>query len=170
MRIPNGYRLEDNVPGFVWLRSPGTTQGSIDKNIFVTYKPYESEISFTKKAIIDWRNEITKERIFEDPDQPNSYMETDTINLGVEYTSLELGGNYSKEIRGIWKTHNLGIGGPYISYVVLDQETNQLFYLDGFVVSPGKPKRESMRELETILSTFKTKSQMDAAEKQKAFN
>ncbi len=162
MRIPNGYRFEDNVPGFIWLRSPGITDGSIDKNIFITYKPYESEDAFTKQEMIAWRDEITKEKIFEDPDTPYSYMETDTIHVRVDYNTVKLGGNFAKEIKGIWKTHDLGIGGPYISYVVLDKESNQLFYIDGFVVSPGKPKRETMRELEAIISTFRTKSQMDA--------
>lgn len=162
MRIPYGYRLEDNVPGYVWLRSPGTADGTIDKNIFITYKPYKSEDAFTKREMIAWRNEITKEKIYEDPDMPSSYMETDTINIRVEYNTVKLGGNFAKEIKGIWKTHNLAIGGPYISYVVLDKESNQIFYIDGFVVSPGKPKRETMRELEAILSTFRTKSQMNS--------
>ena len=163
MRIPNGYRLEDNVSGYVWLRSPGIADGTIDKNIFITYKPYQSEDAFAKHEIIAWRNKITKEKIYEDPDTPSSYMETDTVNVRVEYNTVKLGGNFAKEIRGIWKTHNLGMGGPYLSYVVLDKESNQLFYIDGFVVSPGKPKRETMRELETILSTFRTKGQMQAA-------
>lgn len=163
MRIPNGYRFEDNVSGYVWLRSPGVADGSIDKNIFISYKPYKSEDSFSKSEMIAWRNEITKEKIYEDPEMPSSYMETDTVNVRVAYRSIKLAGNFAKEIRGIWKTHSLGIGGPYISYVVLDEENNQIFYIDGFVVSPGKPKRETMRELETILSTFKTKSQMESS-------
>ena len=160
LRIPYGYRLEENEQGFVWLRNPGVADGTIDKNIFITYKPYQSEESFSKREMIAWRDKITKEKIYEDPSVASSYMETDTINVRVEYISLKLGGNFAKQIKGIWKTHNLGIGGPYISYVVLDEESNQLFYLDGFVVSPGKPKRETIRELETILSTFQTKSQM----------
>ncbi len=162
MRIPNGYRFEDNIEGYVWLRSPDVSDGGIDKNIFITYKPYQSELSFNKREMIAWRNEITKERIYEDPDNPSSYMETDTIHVPVAYNKVKLGGNFAAEIKGIWKTHNLGIGGSYISYVVLDKESNQLFYIDGFVVSPGKPKRETMRELQAILSTFRTKSQMEA--------
>jgi len=169
MRIPNGYRIEENVPGFIWIRSPGTANESIDKNILITYKPYTSETAFNKKEIIAWRDEFTKEKVFENPENIDSYMETDTINVPVDYNSVKLGGNFAKEIRGIWKTHNLGIGGPYISYVVLDNDSKQIFYLDGFIVSPSKPKRESIRQLETILSTFRTKNQMEVSE-QKASN
>jgi len=42
-----------------------------------------------------------------------------------------------------------------VSYIFVDQSTNRLYYLDGFVVSPGKNKRESLRELDVILKTFK---------------
>ncbi len=167
MRIPNGYRIEEDVPGFVWLRQPDQRNLGIDKNIFVSYTTYISEDAFKKSAIIAWRNEITRERIFEDPDMEGSYMETDTINIRVAYNTVKIGGNFAKEIRGIWRTHTKGIGGPYLSYVVLDKEANQIFYIDGFVVSPGVPKRETMRELETILSTFRTKSQRIKATKVK---
>lgn len=167
MRIPNGYRIEDNVPGFVWLRSPGVTDGSFDKNIFVSYKPYASESSFEKKEIIGWRNRITKEHVYEDPDSPASYMEADTVNVPLVYKTTKINGNFAKEIRGIWRMHNFSIGGPYIGYIVLDEESNQLFYIDGFVVAPGEPKRDAINELEAIINTFKTKYQMAAIKKSK---
>lgn len=165
MRVPNGYRIEENKPGFVWLRSPGVTEGSIDKNIFVSYKPYTDQVSFNEKQIIAWRNEITKNNIFEDPDSPASYMEADTVNIPVVYLTTKINGNFAKEIRGIWRTHNFSVGGPYLSYLVLDEDSHELFYLDGFVVAPGKPKRDAINELEAILNTFKTKQQIESAKK-----
>ncbi|MCF6361019.1 MAG: DUF4837 family protein [Cyclobacteriaceae bacterium] len=162
MRIPNGYRIEADEPGFVWIRLPDNGNRGIDKNIFVTSTAYVSEDAFKKSEIIAWRDDITRDRIFEDPEMKGSYMETDTVNIHVEYNSATIGGNFAKEIRGIWRTHTKGIGGTYLSYVVLDNESNRIFYIDGFVVSPGVPKRESMRELETILSTFRTTTQMES--------
>jgi len=167
MRIPNGYRIEEDVPGFVWIRQPNQSNLGIDKNIFISSTTYVSEEAFKKSEIIAWRNKITKKRIFEDPDMEGSYMETDTVNIRVEYNTVEIGGNFAKEIRGIWRSHTKGIGGTYLSYVVLDKKANLIFYIDGFVVSPGVPKRETMRELETILSTFRTKSQRVKATKAK---
>lgn len=159
MRIPNGYRLEENDSNFVWIRQPGTADGTIDKNIFVSSAVYSREEIFNKSEIIAWRNRITRNKIYENPEMVGSYMETDTIHVKVAYKTLKLGGNFAKEIRGIWKTHTYGIGGPYIGYAVLDKNSNTVFYIDGFVVSPGKPKRESMRELEAIISTFRTEEQ-----------
>jgi len=48
------------------------------------------------------------------------------------------------------------MGGPFLSYIVADASIGRLYFIDGFVYSPGKPQREYMREIETILWTFST--------------
>ena len=63
-------------------------------------------------------------------------------------------GQFAVETRGLWKTNNLSMGGPFISYTLVNEEKNRLFYIEGFVYSPGKNQREDIRELEVILSTF----------------
>ncbi len=45
------------------------------------------------------------------------------------------------------------MGGPYLSYTVLDEETNNLVTLVGFVFEPGKDKRDNMIKLNHILET-----------------
>ena len=52
------------------------------------------------------------------------------------------------------------MGGPFISYVLVDEELDRVYYLDGFVYSPSKDQREFIRELETILRTFRTESEI----------
>ena len=152
IRVPNGYRIEANDSSFIWLRSPG----EIDKNIFIGYKPYTSDEVFQNDQLIALRNSITHEGIFEDPANPDSYMTTDTINMKPIYKTTELNGNYAKNVKGIWRTSNLALGGSFESYVLVDEHLNRLYYIEGFVASPGKNKRETMRELNVILGTFKT--------------
>ena len=48
------------------------------------------------------------------------------------------------------------MGGPYIGYALVDQAKGRLYYIEGFAYAPGKDKREIIRELETILWTFRT--------------
>jgi len=38
-----------------------------------------------------------------------------------------------------------------------------LFYVEGFLFSPGKDQRELMRELETIIETFRTATEKGAS-------
>ena len=47
------------------------------------------------------------------------------------------------------------MGGPFISYTVVDQKQGMLYYLEGFAYAPAREQREILRELETILHTFR---------------
>ena len=157
LRVPNGYRIEADDPNFMWLRSVGET----DKNIFVSYREYTSEKVFENANLIGLRDSITRLNIFDDPENDNSYTKVDTLNLETEFITTKFQGNYAKRIRGIWKANNLTIGGSFISYVFVDEASNRLYYLDGFVIRPGKDKREALRELEVILTTFSTTQPVD---------
>jgi hypothetical protein len=64
------------------------------------------------------------------------------------------------ELRGLWRTNNKSMGGPFISYALVDQDRGLLYYIEGFTFSPGKPQREIIRELEAILKTFQTSSEL----------
>ena len=153
VRVPNGYQIAANEPGFVWLRSVGET----DKNIFVSFRDYTSESVFENSNLVGLRDSITRVHVFEDPDNDNSYTKIDTVNIETEIITTQINGNYAKRLRGIWKANNLTIGGSFVSYVFVDEETNRLYYIDGFVIRPGKDKREALRELDVILNTFKAK-------------
>ena len=152
IRVPNGYRIEANDQNFMWLRSVG----EIDKNIFIAYTEYTNDKIFDNSNLIGLRDSITQFNVFEDPADADSYVKVDTIHLETEFISTKFYGQYAKRIRGIWVANNLTIGGSFVSYIFVDPDTNRLYYLDGFVVSPGKKKRETLRELDVILKTFKT--------------
>lgn len=155
LRIPFGWRIdfEDKDENFIWLRSPGLT---VDKNLWIYYKDYTDASEFDD--VIAFRNKITKEYIYDDK------VENDTSYVVVEQhiapiiKQVTLNENFAVEARGLWKTNNLSMGGPFLSYVFVDETLNRLYYLDGFVYSPSKPQREFMREMETIMNTFKTKA------------
>lgn len=152
LRAPRGYRIEANEPDFFWMRSVG----EIDKNIFITYRNYTSEDIFKNSNLIGLRDSITRHNIFEDPENDESYTRVDTMNIRTEFVTTSFNNNYAKRIRGIWKANNLSLGGSFLSYIFVDKSTNRLYYLDGFVVAPGRQKREALRELDVILHTFKT--------------
>ena len=152
LRVPNGYRIEANDSAFIWLRSVG----EIDKNVFITYRDYTTDKIFKNGNLIGLRDSITLHNVFEDPEDLDSYVRVDTLNIETEYITTKFYGQYAKRIRGIWMANNLTLGGSFVSYVFVDEKSNRLYYLDGFVVSPGRAKREPLRELEVILKTFQT--------------
>jgi hypothetical protein len=63
-------------------------------------------------------------------------------------------------MRGLWRTNNLTMGGPFLSYALVDEAEGMLYYIEGFTFSPSRNQREIMRELETILHTFRTSEEL----------
>ncbi|MEL7003442.1 MAG: DUF4837 family protein, partial [Bacteroidota bacterium] len=159
MKIPFGYKLVVNEPGFVWFRQ---INDESDKNVFVTYKNYTTEKAFLNESIIQMRDSVAKNQLFEDPDDPETHILTETNVPYIPVTSKEINFNnkFGIETKGIWKTKNLSMGGPFLGYTTVDEELGRLYYIEGFVFSPGKDQREFMREMEVILSTFKVKSEI----------
>jgi hypothetical protein len=159
IRIPFGYKLVTNQPGFIWFREINSES---DKDIFITYKDYKSEEDFTKSNIISMRDSVAKNQLFEDPDLSYTYIKTETEvpYIPVVTKQVNFNNKFAVETRGLWKTNNISMGGPFISYTLVDEELNRLYYIEGFLYSPGKRQREFMRELEVILNTFQVSSEL----------
>lgn len=159
MSIPYGYKVADKQKDFVWFRQ---IEVEVDKNVWLTWKPYESEYQMLPDSLIAWRDATAKKYLFEDPENLISYLMTETevpFNPVVAKQS-KVGEHYAMELRGLWRTNNKSMGGPFISYALVDQDRGLLYYIEGFTFSPGKPQREIIRELEAILKTFQTSSEL----------
>lgn len=159
MHFTGGYKLADKTNEFIWFRK---IEPEVDSDIFISWKPYESQYQLLPDSLIDWRNEIAKKYLFEDPESPDSYLVTETeIPFNpIVAKQVDFNGHFAMEIRGLWRTNNKSMGGPFVGYALVDQTRGLLYYIEGFTYSPGKPQREIMRELEAILWTFKTSDEI----------
>lgn len=153
LRVPVGYVLADKQDDFIWLRQ---IESNRDKDVFITWKPYTSEYQLLPDSVVEWRDEVAKKYLYEDPENPISYIVTERKNFAVVAKQVTLNKHYAMQIRALWRTNTTTMGGPYIGYALVDQPKGRLYYIEGFAFAPGKDKREIMRELETILWTFKT--------------
>lgn len=159
LKIPFGYKLAEKTKDFLWVRQINPRD---DKDIFITRKPYISQQDFKKENLIRFRDDICRKHLFEDPGVPDSYLVTETTVPWIPVTAdtVNFNGHFAMQLRGIWRTNTLGMGGPFQGYALVDESTQQFYYLEGFTFSPGKGQREIMRELETILYTFKTSGEI----------
>jgi len=75
-----------------------------------------------------------------------------------EYTPVEreinLKGLYAKELRGLWQMEGAFMGGPYLSYSLVDEKNNRVITIDSYVYSPKFDKREYLREMEALALTI----------------
>jgi Domain of unknown function (DUF4837) len=152
IRIPFGYEIAKEEKDFIWISQLGN---DLFRNIFISWKPYRSEDQFRVDSIIKWRDELGKKYLFGSGNEDtSSYMVTDQRYLPVEAKTASFNGQYSIELRGLWRLKNFLRGGPFLTYVFTDNKRGRIFYLEAFLYAPNKIKRGMMRELEANLYTF----------------
>jgi hypothetical protein len=163
IRIPFGYQLVMENREFLWARQINPKD---DKDIFITRKKYTSPAQFNKDSLIQFRNEVCQKYLFGNPEKPLSYLVTETkvSYKPVLVRDITFRGKYAKEMRGLWRTNNVTMGGPFVSYTFVDEAQGMLYYIEGFSYAPSRMQREIMRELEVILNTFRRSGEWGKAE------
>ncbi|MCL2028664.1 MAG: DUF4837 family protein [Bacteroidales bacterium] len=141
---PEGFRILTSKPDFVSINKETKDYG---QNLFVHTYPYTAN-SFKQSDILRVRNEIAKQYIFGPLE--GSYMTTETLLPPIS-TEVNLNGRYAIETRGLWKLVGDYMGGPFINYVFLDEEKNQMVMMDVFLYSPKKGKRDLLIQLESMV-------------------
>ncbi len=150
--FPAGYEVAKQDSNFVWIR---LLDSQVDKNVWVTWKPYTNQEAFTHENIISYRNSVARNYIW-------GSDSTTFMRLEHQFTpvlqEVNFNGQYAIEMRGLWRLENMVMGGPFISYTFVDEPTNRLYYLEGFTYAPGQDKRSAISELEAILWSFRSGS------------
>jgi Domain of unknown function (DUF4837) len=163
LKIPFGYKLADYQKDFLWIRQMNPKD---DKDIFISRKPYTSMDDFRRENLIAYRDEVCRNYLFADPEETESYLMTETTvpYIPVTADTVNFNGHFAIQLRGLFRSHTPGVGGPFLGYALVDEATNYFYYIEGFTISPGRDQREIMRELETILWTFRTSTEIPPAE------
>ncbi len=145
--LPKGYFIAKEENNFIWLRRTGTKE-DLEMGLLLTILPYTSpEKDFDFDVIWKRRDSITKTHI---PGEiPNSYMGT-YEDLDPIYREINFNDKYAVELRGLWRMYGDFMGGPFINYTLVDEKTNRLINIDGFVWAPDFDKRDYLQQLEAL--------------------
>jgi hypothetical protein len=139
---------------FFWA-SNNASSGRSD--IVVYTFPYTDPETFTKEYLIAKRDLILGANI---PGSfPGSYMSTNEAS--VTFTPKTVNGKYCGVLRGLWETKGDMMGGPFVSYVRLDETRNLVVVTEGFVFAPESDKRKFIRRLEASLYTLRLPGETD---------
>ena len=102
----------------------------------------QDESDFTYETLIAWRDSLGTR--FKDPARINkNFIRKSVVQVG-EFEALKTG--------GLWETFGTLGGGPFVSYLIYDDNT--LYLLDGQVFAPDRPKLLFLRQLEIMMQTF----------------
>ena len=149
LRIPSLYKLGRREKNFVWMdiQIPKGTM-----NIIAYEMPKESfstDSTFVRD-IIKMRDSIGKKYV------PGPYENTFMITekaFAPYVLPAEIGGKKAAEARGIWEISGYPMAGPFLTYIINDEENQRKLVLEGFTFAPSAEKRDYMFELEAILRT-----------------
>lgn len=150
LKIPKEYAISIKDENTFWLRKETE---NISSNILIRKLPYQKREQLSKNGLKEIRDEIGKKYISSQIE--GSFMKTNDKDLPIFSYKKTINNKYTIENRGIWEMENDYMGGPYISYLVLNEKKGELLFLDGFVYAPGQDKRELIMYLEHILTTLK---------------
>lgn len=150
MRIPREYKIAMNNEDIIWVRNILDESSS---NIILKKIPYTSQSQLSKENIIAIRDSIGRQYV--SSTTPNTYMLTNSIDLPVISNTTRINGYYALDARGIWEISNDYMGGAFVSYLILNPNTNELIFVDGFLHAPGQEKRNFMQYIDYIIHTMR---------------
>ncbi|OZC02612.1 DUF4837 family protein [Rubricoccus marinus] len=95
--------------------------------------------------------------VFARGEEDDSYVQQDFRRPMVRET-LPLAGREARETRGLWFMVEDLMGGAFIRYAFVDPETDRLYLYYGMTFAPSRTldKREFLRQMEAIATTFRT--------------
>ena len=156
LTIPFGWDLAKKKENFVWLRR---LEAESEQNVFIYSQPYNDQSIFDDIAA--FRDGIT-EKYLRDSEKEELYItrqEQEYVPFVTQQINFD--GNYAIQARGLWKISDNSGGGPFISYTIVDEENQKIYYIEGYVYSPGTDKKNLVREVNAILTTFRIPSKVE---------
>lgn len=137
---------------FFWASSEASHDNYL--NICMYAYPYTSTETFTEDYFIAKRDSFVRHNIIgEEYEGVVPYMYTDERTVTSRHTTLN--GHYAFEVRGLWAMKHEAMGGPFVSYSMVDTVHQRVIVAEGFVFAPNKNKREFVHQLDAALQTLR---------------
>ncbi len=149
LNVPSLYKVGKREKNFVWMdiQIPRGTM-----NIMAYAMPgdsFSNDSTFVED-IIRMRDSIGKK--FVPGPYENTYMVTEKAFAPYIFPA-RIADKKAAEVKGIWEMHGYPMAGPFLTYIINDEENDRKLILEGFTFAPSEEKRDYMFELEAILKT-----------------
>lgn len=150
MNIPEGYFIGIDKDDFMWIRKETADMSMA----FLIYElPYRDTSDLNPDNIIKVRDSIVQRYIPGPID--GSYMTTDKDMKPIFKTLPEFPAGYAVETRGMWELVGDFMAGPFVSYSIVNPESDKIVTAEGWIYYPNRDKRDLLRQQESILYSLK---------------
>ncbi len=149
--FPRGYTIKKKTGECIWI-SQETTY--VNQGILVFKFPYTDPAQLSreymeKKLYSLWQKHVPGMR-------ENSYMTPNRL-IQPSFENISYRGMPMIEMRGLWEVENDYMGGPFVCHIFPDRQNRNIIILNGFVYAPKYDKRNYLRQVESILYSFRWK-------------
>ena len=152
LKYPSAYKTVKDTINFIWVQKQ-VQKGHL--NIIFYKLPGDAlEGNFAKK-ILNIRDSIGK--LYIPGRLPGSYLITERSYKPYFYKT-SLNGKEGYLTKGTWEVANDFMAGPFVNYTLYDEKSKKWVVVEGFAFAPSISKRDYMFELNTIITTLKTKN------------
>ncbi|MGS2762684.1 DUF4837 family protein [Sinomicrobium sp. M5D2P9] len=151
LTMPSIYKTSKQEDNFIWIEriiSKGTM------HVFVYELPLNSipNDSSRVNAFIEMHDSIGKKYV--PGREEGMYMITQKAYAPYIF-DVTLANKPAIEVKGMWEMKNFAMAGPFVCYLIRDEENDRLLVLEGLTFAPSENKRDYMFELEAILKSVK---------------
>ena len=87
----------------------------------------------------------------------NDHLDIDVVSYKTQFETIDFQDDEMRKIYGVYSTKidsKNPTGGPFITYIIDQNQTNKVLIVSGFVNFPGKDKIFHIKELEYIIETI----------------
>lgn len=143
--LPRVYQSNRQDSTFIFTNP--FRQGDTDllRSILLTWVDRGGEVdSLSLRA---WRDSIDESYY-----QPSQ----DILDTGIRFETIQVGDRAGLQLRGVWQDRSdFPAAGPFIARAIHCPEQNRIYYMDAWLFAPGKDKYPYLRQLETLLNSFR---------------
>ncbi|MCC5944467.1 MAG: DUF4837 family protein [Bernardetiaceae bacterium] len=154
VKIPKDFLIARNVieqdTGFFFTRQ---VSQNMDRNFFVAHCPYVSEKQFETEALLAFRDSVAK-KYMRDPDYGSYIQIQPQTEFEASRRDFTFKNQFAVELRALWRTSSLSMGGPFVAYAFTNADRSRLYYIEAFIYAPSADKRDYLREMESMMRTF----------------
>ncbi len=151
LKVPHNYRIAKASKDFYWIRK-NNPHGTTDLTFYTLPIDYfdDTKTNMTQN-IIHMRDSIAGDHIV--VDEGGRFITEEAYAPYLNQTKVAEFPAF--ETKGTWEVKNKYMAGPFVNYVIKNEEKQKYFVLEGFVFAPTVKKRNYMFELEAIIKTIK---------------
>jgi len=134
--------------GFFWMRKDDK-HGAV--NMALRMYDYSGPDMITKAAAKDRFNLFARKISSE---AQGSYGVINDVDLPILEYDRSINNHFTREWRGIWEMEQDFMGGPFISYAIINESKQKMLVVDAIFFAPGVKKRGLMQQIDHIVKSI----------------